>query len=90
MFGTAVQANCSHVSKNSYKNIILEISVLSEATNEAKLRALEGHRVSSKKPFKGPRRGSCWEEGKINVFPWRGVSLLTMIFNQRQTEKKIS
>ena len=25
MFGKAVQANCSHLSKNSYKNIILEI-----------------------------------------------------------------
>ena len=36
--------------------------------------ALEGHRVSSKKPSKGPRqrRGSCWEEGKRTPFR-RGV-----------------
>ena len=43
-------------------------------------RVLEGHRVSSKKPFKGPRRGSCWEEGKRTSLA-RGhcfVSLLTM------------
>ena len=35
------------------------------------VRALEGCSVSSKKPFKGPRRrqGSGWEERKIIVFP---------------------
>ena len=32
---------------------------------------LEGHRVSSKKPFKGLRHSpwSCWEERKIIVIP---------------------
>ena len=37
-------------------------------------RALEGRRVSSKKPFKGPRQrqGSCWEEQKRTAFPRQG------------------
>ena len=36
--------------------------------------AREGRRVSSKKPFKGPRWKSviCWEEWKRMIFSWQG------------------
>ena len=51
------------------------ISVVAEATHKTWLKALEGCRVSSKKPFKGSRQrqGSCWEERKRKkCFPMRG------------------
>ena len=50
----------------------INLAKIVQASHEA---SLEGCRVSSKSPSSGPkwRRGSCWEELKIIVFPQQGV-----------------
>ena len=56
----------------SSAHIIVSLYLYSYGSNVwSELRALEGRRFSSKKPFKGPRRrrGSCWTELRIIVFP---------------------
>ena len=66
---------CPGTSAPSAPHLTVSLYLCSSGSNvRGELRALEGRHVSSKKPFKGPRRrqGSWWEERKRIVFPDEG------------------
>ena len=68
------------------------MSQVPEAMLEEKLRALEGHSVSSRNPFKGPRHGALLRGLEVSsVFPYEGSESEGQIndfFYEKEPEKK--
>ena len=75
MFCISCSWLCPGTSAPSVTHLTMSFYLCSSGSNTwGESRALKGCRVSSKKPFKGPRRslGSCWEERRRITFPLWG------------------